>query len=137
MNSQVKQPDSEMIKRHVVKLREVCCQFDALNLLLDDAIAQAEADIRNSSLTAYRLGKMKRGGAREKELDSWSLHSQRNNGGGQTRTDTGLSPLDFESSASTNFATPPCKHLSGVVRLPVSPPALGCRFTSILYSLAL
>lgn len=70
MNSQVKQPDPEMIQRHVVKLREVCCQFDALNLLLDEAIAQAEADIRNSPLTAYRLGKMKRGGAREKELDS-------------------------------------------------------------------
>jgi hypothetical protein len=27
---------------------------------LDEAIAQAEADIRNSSLTAYRLGKAKR-----------------------------------------------------------------------------
>lgn len=70
MNSQVKQPDPEMIKRHVNKLREVCRQFDALNLLLDEAIAQAEADIRNSPLTAYRLGKVKRVAAGEKESGS-------------------------------------------------------------------
>ena len=70
MNSQVKQPDPEIIKRHVIKLREVCHQFDALNLLLDEAIAQAETDIRNSPLTAYHLGKVKRGEASKKELDS-------------------------------------------------------------------
>ncbi|MFB2876943.1 hypothetical protein [Floridanema aerugineum] len=52
-----KQPDPEMIKRHVAKLREVVRQYDALNILLDKAIAQAEEDIRNSPLTAYRLGK--------------------------------------------------------------------------------
>ena len=62
MSSSVRQPDPEIIKRHVIKLREVCRQFDALNLLLDEAIAQAEADIRNSPLTAYRLAKVKRGG---------------------------------------------------------------------------
>ena len=38
-------------------MRKVCRQFDALNLLLDEAIAQAEADIRNSPLNAYRSGK--------------------------------------------------------------------------------
>lgn len=31
-----------------------------LNLLLDEAIAQAEADIRNSPINVYRLGKAKR-----------------------------------------------------------------------------
>ena len=41
MNNPAKQPDPEMIKRHVAKLREVVCQFDTLNLLLDEAIAQA------------------------------------------------------------------------------------------------
>lgn len=60
MNNQPKIPDLETRRRSVEKLREVCRQFDALNLLLDEAIAQAEADIRNSSLTAYRLGKAKR-----------------------------------------------------------------------------
>lgn len=51
-------PDPETRKRSVEKLRE-CRQFDALNLLLDEAIAQVEADIRNSPLNAYRLGKIK------------------------------------------------------------------------------
>lgn len=57
MNNQPRIPDPEIILRHVSKMREVCRQFDALNLLLDEAIAQVEADIRNSPLTAYRLGK--------------------------------------------------------------------------------
>ncbi len=57
MNNQPRIPDPETRKRSVERLREVCRQFDALNLLLDEAIAQAEADIRNSPLTAYRLGK--------------------------------------------------------------------------------
>ena len=66
MNSP-KQPDPETIKRHVAKLREVCRQYDALNMLLDEAIAQAEADIRNSPLTAYRLGKTHRVAAQQQE----------------------------------------------------------------------
>ena len=57
MNNQPRIPDPETRKRSVERLREVCRQFDALNLLLDEAIAQVEADIRNSPLTAYRLGK--------------------------------------------------------------------------------
>lgn len=61
MNNQAKQPDPEMIKRHVAKLQEVVRQYDALNILLDKAIAQAEEDIRNSPLTAYRLGKNQKG----------------------------------------------------------------------------
>ena len=60
MTDQPRIPDPETVKRHVEKLREVCRQYDILNLLLDEAIAQAEADIRNSPLTAYRLGKAKR-----------------------------------------------------------------------------
>lgn len=48
MNNQPRIPDPETIKRHVAQLREVCRQYDALNLLLDEAIASAEADIRNS-----------------------------------------------------------------------------------------
>jgi hypothetical protein len=66
MNSQPKVPDSETVKRHVTKMREVCRQYDILNLLLDEAIAQVEADIRNSPLTAYRLGKAKRVATDEK-----------------------------------------------------------------------
>ena len=60
MTNQPRRPDPEMVKRHVEKLREVCRQYDILNLLLDEAIAQAEADIRNSPINVYRLGKAKR-----------------------------------------------------------------------------
>jgi hypothetical protein len=60
MNNQSRIPDPETRRRSVEKLREVCRQYDALNLLLDEAIASAEADIRNSPLSAYRLGKAKR-----------------------------------------------------------------------------
>ena len=57
MSNQPRIPDPETRKRSVERLREVCRQFDALNLLLDEAIAQVEADIRNSPLNAYRSGK--------------------------------------------------------------------------------
>ncbi|MEW5859511.1 MAG: hypothetical protein AB1861_19340 [Cyanobacteriota bacterium] len=48
-------------------MREVCRQYDALNMLVDEAIAQAKADIRYSSLMAYRLGKAKRVAAEKKK----------------------------------------------------------------------
>lgn len=54
-------PDPETRRRSIENMREVCRQFDALNLLLDEAIALAEADIRNSPLNAYRLRKAKLG----------------------------------------------------------------------------
>jgi len=60
MNDLPRIPDPETRKRSVERLRQVCRQLDALNLLADEAIAQAETDIRNSPLTAYRLGKAKR-----------------------------------------------------------------------------
>ncbi len=46
-------------------MREVCRQYDALNLLLDEAIFLAEADIRSSPLNAYRLRKAKLGAVSE------------------------------------------------------------------------
>ena len=52
-------PDPETRRRSIEKMREVCRQFDALNLLLDEAIFLAEADIRNSPLNVYRLKKAK------------------------------------------------------------------------------
>ncbi|PSB31125.1 hypothetical protein [Chlorogloea sp. CCALA 695] len=54
-------PDPETRRRSIEKMREVCRQFDALNLLLDEAIFLAEADIRNSPLNVYRLKKAKLG----------------------------------------------------------------------------
>lgn len=59
MTQQPPLPDQEKVKQTVTKMREVCRQFDNVNLALDELIAQIETDIRNSPLTAYRLGKMK------------------------------------------------------------------------------
>lgn len=50
-------PNPEKVQQTVTKMREVCRQFDHLNLALDELIAQIELEIRNSPLTAYRLGK--------------------------------------------------------------------------------
>jgi hypothetical protein len=47
-------PDSQKIRKTVVKLRNVCRQFDVLNSILDEFIAQVEAEIRKNSLHSYR-----------------------------------------------------------------------------------
>ncbi len=57
MTQEPQLPDPEKVKQTVANMREVCLQFDALNLALDELIAQVEADIRRSTLTAYRLRK--------------------------------------------------------------------------------
>lgn len=57
--TQQPQPEPEKVQQTVAKMREVCRQFDSLNFALDELIAQIEADIRNSPLTAYRLGRAK------------------------------------------------------------------------------
>ncbi len=62
MNDRLRIPDPETKRQCLEKMRQVCRQLDALNLLADEAIALAEADIRNSPLSAYRLGRVKRFG---------------------------------------------------------------------------
>ena len=54
MNNQQKIPDSETRAKSVARWREVCLMFDDLNMLLDEAIALAEADIRNSPINVER-----------------------------------------------------------------------------------
>ena len=58
-------PDPETRRRSIENMREVCRQFDALNLILDEAIFLAEADIHNSPLNVYRLKKAKLGAVSE------------------------------------------------------------------------
>jgi exonuclease VII small subunit len=60
MNSQPRIPDAETRARSVANLRALVKRMDAGILQLDELIASLEADIRNSPLTAYRLGKAKR-----------------------------------------------------------------------------
>jgi hypothetical protein len=50
-------PNPEKIEKTVRKLRAVCRQFDVLNFQLDELTAYVDTEIRNSPLTAYRLGK--------------------------------------------------------------------------------
>lgn len=59
MTEKAKLPDPAAINRAVIRLRETCRQLDALTLLLDDAIAQVEAENRKSPLYAYRLKRAK------------------------------------------------------------------------------
>lgn len=59
MTQQPSLPDPKKVEQTVANMRKVCRQFDALNFALDELIAQIEADIRHSPLTAYRLGKVK------------------------------------------------------------------------------
>ncbi|MBW4493005.1 MAG: hypothetical protein KME26_07940 [Oscillatoria princeps RMCB-10] len=54
MNSENKIPDAETRAKSVARWREVCLMFDALNMKLEEAIASAEADIRNNPLNVRR-----------------------------------------------------------------------------------
>jgi hypothetical protein len=50
-------PDPQKVQKTVVKLQEVCRQFDALNFTLDELIEQVNTEIKNSPLTIYHLKK--------------------------------------------------------------------------------
>ncbi len=52
-------PDAQTRAREVANMRQAVRRMDALILDLDELIARLEADIRNSPLTAYRLGRSK------------------------------------------------------------------------------
>jgi hypothetical protein len=56
MNSPVI-PDPKKVQKTVAELQEVCRKFDALNLTLDELIAQVDKEIRSSPLTIYHLKK--------------------------------------------------------------------------------
>lgn len=71
MIQQSRMPDPEARARAVARLREACQMLDALNLFMDDAIAQIEAENRKSPLYAYRLQRAKR------LLDSRSLEKSK------------------------------------------------------------
>lgn len=60
MTQNLSLPNPEKVEQTVTKRRDVCHQFDNLNLALDELIAQIELDIRNSPLTAYREEKKHR-----------------------------------------------------------------------------
>lgn len=51
-------PDPKKVQKTVVKLQEVCHQFDELNFKLDELISQVDMEILNSPLTIYHLKKI-------------------------------------------------------------------------------
>ena len=51
MTLSTKLPDPEKMQRGTEKLREACKLLDKLNLILDDAIAQIEAENRLNPLS--------------------------------------------------------------------------------------
>ncbi|MGK7960040.1 hypothetical protein [Crocosphaera sp.] len=57
MKPSPKLPDNTTRQNEVNQLRLLVKQWDSLILELDELNASLEADIRQSSLTAYRLGK--------------------------------------------------------------------------------
>ena len=56
-NNEKKIPDAETRAKTVARWKEVNLMWDSLNLLLDQAIAQAEIDKQNSPIYVYRRAK--------------------------------------------------------------------------------
>ncbi|MFB2923079.1 hypothetical protein [Aerosakkonema funiforme] len=57
MNQQPRIPDPQTKARTVARLRETCQMLDALNVFLDDAISQVEAENHRNPLYIRRLQK--------------------------------------------------------------------------------
>lgn len=60
MTQQPKYPDLERIKQRAARMREICSMFDAQIMVLDELIAQVEAENRNNPVNVYRRKKGKR-----------------------------------------------------------------------------
>ena len=75
MTEKAKLPSPEAINRATDRLSKACDMLDALNVFLDDALAQIEAENRKSPLYVYRLQRAKR------LLDSRSLEKLEEKGG--------------------------------------------------------
>ncbi len=60
MTNQPRIPDPETRARSVAKLRDICTMFDAQIMVLDELIAQAEAENRHNPINVYRREKGER-----------------------------------------------------------------------------
>lgn len=60
MTQQRQLPNLEKVKQTSAKIQEICKRADANILILDDIIAQLEADNRSSPIYQYRLKRAKR-----------------------------------------------------------------------------
>ena len=53
-------PDPEKVKQRAARMREICVMFDAQIMVLDELIAQVEAENRNNRINVYRREQGKR-----------------------------------------------------------------------------
>ena len=53
-------PAPEKVKQRAARMREICIMFDAQIMVLDELIAQVEAENRNNPINVYRREKGKR-----------------------------------------------------------------------------
>ena len=60
MNNQPRIPDPETRAKSVARLRDICTMFDAQIMVLDELIAQVEAENRNNPLNVSRRNRGKR-----------------------------------------------------------------------------
>lgn len=60
MTQQPQPPDLEKVKQRAAKMRDICTMFDAQIMILDELIAQVEAENRNNPFNVYRREKGKR-----------------------------------------------------------------------------
>lgn len=60
MNQPLQFPDPEKVKQRAARMREICLMFDAQIMILDELIAQVEAENRNNPINVYRREKGKR-----------------------------------------------------------------------------
>ncbi len=52
-------PDPKKVKQRAARMREICSMFDVQIMILDELIAQVEAENRNNPINVYRREKAK------------------------------------------------------------------------------
>lgn len=60
MTQQSQLPDLEKVGQRAARMQEICLMFDAQIMILDELIAQVEAENRNNPMNVYRREKGKR-----------------------------------------------------------------------------
>ena len=60
MTEQPQPPSLEKVKQRAARMHEICLMFDYQIMVLDELIAQVEAENRNNPINVYRRKKGKR-----------------------------------------------------------------------------
>lgn len=60
MNTEKKIPDAQTRAKNIARWKEICLQFDELNMMLAQASAIAEAELQNSPLYIHRRERVRK-----------------------------------------------------------------------------